>query len=258
MLATIVDEQATMSYVPFVRFLLLTCLAICACSHPSSPPPQPAHPVEPAHSVHHRDHDFRDAEQWAARFETPERLAWQKPAHVIELMQLQPQDVVADLGAGTGYFLPYLARAVPHGRVLALDVEPAMVDYMTKRVAREQLTNVEARAVRTDDPQLAPTSVNKILIVNTWHHIADRSAYAAKLYAALSACSTSPALLVIVDFTAESPIGPPVAERLAPGTVEEELRRAGFDVRIAQASLPHQYVIIGQRSSPAGCSASSR
>lgn len=205
-----------------------------------------------AHGAHHH-HDFRDAEQWAAQFDAPDRASWQKPDEVIALLALQPSDRVADLGAGTGYFLPYLARAVPQGEVLALDVEPAMVDYMKKRIAREQLANVEARAVAADDPQLAQGSVDKILIVNTWHHLADRRPYAAKLYAALSACRSSSQVLAIVDFTADSPIGPPVAARLAPQTVVDELRAAGFEPRIATESLPHQYVVLGVRPSPAGC-----
>src|SRR4051812_7482337 len=69
-------------------------------------------------------HRFEDAARWAKEFDDPAREAWQKPAELMTVMQLQPGMTVADLGAGTGYLLPYLCRAVaPRGQVLALDIE---------------------------------------------------------------------------------------------------------------------------------------
>jgi predicted methyltransferase len=230
---------------------VLLC-AFAACG-PSTPPPQQPPPSAPHHD-HHGQHGFHDAERWAGEFDAPDRDTWQQPAQVIALMLLQNHDVVADLGAGTGYFVAALSRAVPDGKVIALDTEPAMVDYLTKRFARDKLANASARIVKPDDPGLTEASVHKILVVNTWHHISDRVTYARKLYAALAACSTSPALLAIVDFTAESPIGPPPAGRIPPEAVVTELETAGFQATIADETLPHQYVIIALRVPPARCS----
>ena len=71
---------------------------------------------------------------------------------------------VADLGAGTGYFEPLLSRGVgATGTVLALDLEPDMVRYLGERAAREHLANVRPGLVTTDDPKLAPMSVDRIL-----------------------------------------------------------------------------------------------
>src|SRR5688572_930222 len=172
---------------------LLLLLVACAS--------QPAHD----HSKHHQ-HRFDDAEAWAKQFDDPARDAWQKPDEVVRLMEIRPGMLVVDLGAGTGYFLQHLSRAVgPDGRVLALDVEQSMVEHMTRRAQASGLSNVEARAVAPDDPGLAPASVDRILIVNTWHHLPERERYAKKLAAALKENGE----IWIVDFTKESPIGPP-------------------------------------------------
>jgi SAM-dependent methyltransferase len=147
---------------------------------------------------------------------------------------------VADLGAGTGYLEPYLSRAVgPQGHVLALDVEPSMVAYMRDRAAREGLANVEARQVAPDDPGLAAGSVDRIVIVDTWHHLPDRPSYSKKLAAALAPGGT----VTIVDFTLVSKMGPPVAERVAADQAIDELGAAGLRGEIVPEALPEQYVV---------------
>ena len=94
-------------------------------------------------------HSFEDAELWSKRFDAPDRKDWQKPAEVIELMEIEPGMTVADIGAGTGYFLGYLSNAVGvHGTVLGLDVELTMVDFMTDQAKREDWPNVEVRTVQ--------------------------------------------------------------------------------------------------------------
>jgi SAM-dependent methyltransferase len=189
-------------------------------------------------------HRFENAEQWAKRFDDPARDAWQKPAEVIAAMKLGPGMTVADIGAGTGYFEPHLARAVgPKGRVLALDVEPDMVRYLNERIAREKLVNVEAKQAALADPGLAPGSVDRILIVDTWHHIAERKAYAAKLKEALRPGGA----VFIVDFRLDAKEGPPKEHRIGPEDVSAELQAAGLAVEVPMTTLPQQYIVIGRK-----------
>lgn len=191
---------------------------------------------------HH--HGFSEVERWAKEFEAPERAAWQKPAEVVTLAGVAAGMTVADLGAGTGYFLPYLSPAVgPTGKVLALDVEPQMVDFLWGRVENEGLSNVEPRVVAADDPGLAPASVDRILIVDTWHHIDARVTYTGKLAAALEPGGA----VVVVDFTKEAPHGPPPAHRLTAEEVVAELAAGGLAARILDEDLPYQYVVVGSR-----------
>jgi predicted methyltransferase len=79
-------------------------------------------------------------------------------------------------------------------------------------------------------------------VVNTWHHINGRVAYAKKLLPALRRGGA----LLIVDFTMEAPIGPPTAKRLTIDTVVAELEAAGFETEVLEESLPYQYVVAGR------------
>jgi ubiquinone/menaquinone biosynthesis C-methylase UbiE len=195
----------------------------------------------------HYEHDFSDIAKYVKAFESPERDAWQKPDDVVSLLQLWPGNVVADVGAGTGHFEPHLARAVgATGRVLALDVEPHMVTYLKRRVKKEGLGNVTVQKVAANDPGLPDGSVDRLLVVNTWHHLPQRAQYAAAMNRALRPGG----FVVVVDFTAESPEGPPAHARLSPATVIAELQAGGFSARTVAESLPLQYVVIGQKQVP--------
>lgn len=171
-------------------------------------------------------------------FDDPGRDEWQRPADIVAMLELSDGMTVVDLGAGTGYFLPHLSPAVGEsGRVLALDTEPAMVAHMEQRAAG--LPNVTARVCAPDDPALDPGSVDRILIVDTWHHIAAREAYAARLRDALRPGG----FVLVIDFAEESPHGPPPSMRLAASTIVRELRAGGLDARVLEESLPYQYAV---------------
>lgn len=202
--------------------------------------------MEPAHGTEHGFHkDFSDASAFSASFDNPARDAWQQPEAVLDLMQIAPASTVADLGAGTGYFVLRLSQRVgPQGKVLALDVEPKMIEFLARRVQEQQLANVEPRLVQPNDPGLAPGSVSRILIVNTWHHIGERPSYAKKLAAALDAQGE----VWIVDFTLDADHGPPPEYRLPAEQVVRELEQGGLRARVVEPEpLPQQYIVRAQR-----------
>ncbi len=210
------------------RVVLLVLIASCGggAGAPSTPAPLV--------------HRFEHADEWAKRFDDPSRDAWQRPSDVIAAMKITPGMTVADIGAGTGYFEPWLSRAVgSSGVVLALDVEPDMVRYMKERAERERWGNVKPAQVATDDPELPAGKVDRILIVDTWHHIPARDAYAKKLRAALAPRGT----VTVVDYTKESTHGPPPEHRLTAEQVIGELRGAGLRAAVVPAGLPEQYVV---------------
>lgn len=204
-------------------------------------------PNGPAHDHTHTqgyDRDFSAVQAYAARFDSSARDAWQKPDEVVKLLALEPGQTVADVGAGTGYFLGALSEAVgPEGHVLGLDVEPNMVRYMRERAKSQGWLRVEAREVAPDDPGLETQSVDRILIVNTWHHISDRARYAGRLRDALREGGA----VMVVDFTLESDHGPPAVHRLTPEQVVEELVAGGLDAEVVEETLPKQYVVVGRR-----------
>lgn len=189
-------------------------------------------------------HPFTNAAEWSKTFDDPSRDAWQKPQGVVDAMEIAPGMTVADIGAGTGYFEPYLSRAAgAGGKVLALDIEPDMVAHLRDRAAKQQLANVEAKQVAADDPGLAPSSVDRFLVVDTWHHIANRVDYASRLAVALKHGGE----VFVVDFTREAQHGPPPEHRVPLEEVARTLETAGLVVRNVDAGLPDQYVVAGKR-----------
>lgn len=194
-----------------------------------------------AQAPHTHRHSFSGAEHWARVFDDPERDVWQRPHQVIETLALRPDAAVADIGSGTGYFAVRLAHFVPRGRVYAVDIEPDMVKYLAERARREGLDNLSAVTGAPDDARL-PRKVDLILLVNTYHHIARREAYFRKLARSLNAGGR----VAIVDFNAQSAMGPPPAARVAPARVVSEMSAAGYRLEAEHRFLPNQYFLVFQ------------
>ncbi len=183
---------------------------------------------------------FEDIEVWVKRFEDPERDKWQKPAAVVEAMKLSPGDVVADIGAGTGYFTRLFAVAVgPSGKAFGLDIEPGMVKYMEEDARKLNLNNYVARIVKTDDPELTPHSVDVIFLCDTYHHIDNRVEYFRRLSQSLKTGGR----IVVVDFIKDSDFGPPRDHKLAEEVVLEEMEKAGYRLIKSHDLLQYQYFL---------------
>jgi predicted methyltransferase len=166
---------------------------------------------------------FDDAEKWVRIFEDPKRAKWQQPDKVVKIMNLKPGDVVADIGAGTGYFTRRFARAVgPEGRAIL------------------NLKNYEARIVKADDPEFPLRSVDVVFLCNTYHHIDNRGDYFRKVSKGLKAGGR----VVIVDFyKKELPIGPPPAHKMSQENVKKEFKQAGYKLIRSHDLLPYQYFL---------------
>lgn len=187
----------------------------------------------------HFAHRFDNPAELSKGFDDPARDAWQMPGRVIDALKLRPGQIVADIGAGTGYFAVRLARSAAAPKVYGVDVEPAMRDYLQDRAAKEGLANVHAVLGRADRTNL-PEAVDVVLVVDTYHHIPNRVAY----FTALKAQLTPGARLAIVDFRKESPEGPPVEFRMVPAQITGELEQAGFVLAETHDFLPRQMFLV--------------
>ena len=192
-----------------------------------------------AQTPHTHQHQFSGAEHWARTFDDPARDQWQKPHEVIQALRLAPDATVADIGAGTGYFAARLAHMTPKGRVFAVDIEPDMVRYLSERAQREKVSNLQAVLGKPDDPRL-PEKVDRVLLVDTYHHIDQRVAYFRRLRDSLKPGGE----VAIIDFTAQSPVGPPPAARISAQQVRAEMQQAGYTLAAQHAFLPHQYFLV--------------
>lgn len=219
-----------------MKCIWVACIVITsACHKPVAAPP--AHGTGHKQGMHHA---FQGAEAWAKEFDAPERAAWQKPEEIVRLMGLAPGHSVADIGAGTGYFVSYLAAAVgPTGLVVATDVEPDMLTYLAARVMDAGWGNVLVAATPSTGTGLANQSVDRVLLVDVWHHLDQRVAYATRLRRALRPGGR----VYVVDFELHSPIGPPRRHRLGAAEIIAEFAAAGFTAQQLSESLPHQYIV---------------
>ena len=192
-----------------------------------------------AQAPHTREHAFGNAEHWAQYFDDPKRDAWQKPHEVIKALALEPDAVLADIGAGTGYFTVRLAHMLPQGRVYAVDTEPDMVKYLADRAKREGLRNVVPVTGTPDSPRL-PQKVDLVLLVDVYHHIGERPAYFRNVASMLKPGGR----VAIIDFRLDAPNGPPKSERIPPDRIKAELESAGYRLVESHDFLPYQHYLI--------------
>jgi cyclopropane fatty-acyl-phospholipid synthase-like methyltransferase len=187
----------------------------------------------------HMQHRFDDPAKFAKSFDDPKRDEWQMPSKVIEALGLKAGMSVADVGAGTGYFSMRLARVSPGLTVFAVDIEPKMIEHLTRRAAAEHLKNVVATLASPTSP-LIPRPVDVVLIVDTYHHIGNRVSYFRDLRASL----TPGGRIAIVDFKKDSPEGPPVEFRFTAEQIEAEMKLAGFVLAAKHDFLQRQHFLI--------------
>ena len=195
--------------------------------------------VAAAQAPHDQHHSFENAEQWAGVFDDPKRDEWQKPHEVIRALALPPDAVVADIGAGTGYFSVRLAHMLPKGKVYAADLEPQMVQHLAARAKRDELPNLHAVQSDFDDARL-PEKVDLALLVDVYHHIDERERSFRRLKESLKPGGR----IAIVDFTMDAEMGPPPRARISPERVKRELGAAGFTLAADHDFLPNQYFLI--------------
>jgi ubiquinone/menaquinone biosynthesis C-methylase UbiE len=221
---------------------LLLPLACVAPDAPAASPPQEKPPAErDPHDATAR-HPFDDVEKWIKVFDDPARDEWQRPQRVVEALGLRPGMIAADIGAGTGYFMRHLARAVaPEGFVLAIDTEPGMVKHLGERARKEGIRNAVPVLAAPDNPFLPTGRVDLVLIVGTYHHIDDRLDYFERLKGSLAPKGR----VAIIDFHKRPlPVGPPVEHKLAREFVIDEMREGGWSLVDEETFLPHQYFLV--------------
>ncbi len=181
--------------------------------------------------------------------EGPDRDAWQKPDQVMDALGIADSSVVADLGAGGGWFTIRLARRVgPNGLVYAEDIQRQMIEAIARRLQREGLRNVRTILGTEDNPRLPASSLDAVLIVDAYHEIRKPLGLLRNVATALKPKGR----LAIVEFRpGNGGPGPPAAERVDPATVIRDAESTGFRVLKNEDFLPYQYfIVLGRSSSP--------
>jgi len=180
-----------------------------------------------------------------ASMERPERDAWQKPDEVVKALELKNGDVVADIGAGTGYFTRRLARAVaPDGRVYAVDIAADVLGFLKDQADKENLHNIVTVVSRVDDPMLPGKAVGLAFFCDTTHHIENR----VNFYRRLSLGLQEHGRMAIIDYPPDSPHAPHKPEQLVPRSQAiGEAQEAGFKYVKDFQFLPYHYFLIFEK-----------
>jgi arsenite methyltransferase len=173
------------------------------------------------------------------------RDAWQQPERVIDALALAPDAVVADVGAGSGYFTERFARRLGRGGfVYATDVQDEMLDRLRERVAERRLANVSVVAARFDDPSLPDACCDLVFLSSVYKEIDGRVAYMEKMRRVLRPAGR----VAILEYRPEwDGAGPPLADRLPPEVVIEEMAAAGFVFRERHEFLARHYFLVFDR-----------
>ncbi len=177
-----------------------------------------------------------------ALLEGPDRDAWQKPEQIMDALGIADGSVVADLGAGGGWFTIRLARRVgPNGLVYAEDIQPQMIEAINRRVQREALHNVRTVLGTPEDPRLPAGSVDAVLIVDTYHEVEDPVTLLRNIRNALAPGGR----IGVVDFTKEGGgPGPDLADRVDPDRIVRDAQAAGLRLLQRDNFLRYQYLLI--------------
>jgi len=195
---------------------------------------------------HHKDgnsanqHMHQSSVKNLARyFESPERDAYQRPEKVLEYLGEIKGKKIMDIGAGSGYFSVKLAKK--GAKVIAADVNDEFQQYLKSRIEENNIKNIELRKIPYDGPSLKNNEVDMVLIVNTYHHIENRSDYFSKVEKGLKPTGE----LVVIDFfKSDVPVGPSVDHKVSIDDVIAELKQAGFNSFEVEVNLlAYQYIV---------------
>ncbi|HEU4937176.1 MAG TPA: methyltransferase domain-containing protein [Vicinamibacterales bacterium] len=179
-----------------------------------------------------------------SELEAPDRDEWQQPGKIMDIMGIGEASVVADLGAGSGWFTIRLANRVgPNGRVYAEDVQKPMIQAIKVRVDRLGLKNVETVLGIDTDPRL-PKPVDAVLIVDAYHEAEEPVALLTNLAKSLKPMGR----IGIVDFKKDGGgPGPAMEQRVDPEDVIRDARAAGLVLRSRETFLKYQYMLVFEK-----------
>lgn len=174
--------------------------------------------------------------------EGPDRDAYQRPDQVMDALQIGEGSVVADLGAGGGWFTVRLARQVgPNGKVYAEDVQSQMIGAIQRRVNREGLRNVETVLGNQVDAKLPPASLDAVLVVDAYGELQQPVTLLKNLARSLKPTG----LIGIVNYKKDGGgPGPDMEYRVDAEKVLADAKAAGLELRKRETFLRYQYMLI--------------
>lgn len=173
--------------------------------------------------------------------ERESRQEQEKPDLTVENLHLKPNDVVADIGAGSGYFSFRMAQQVPQGKVYAVDIQPEMLEAIGDRQSEQSVTNIEKVLGTEDNPQLPPASVDLAFMVDAYHEFA----YPREMMEGIFEALKPGGRVVLLEYRKENPmimIKP--LHKMTQKQVKKEMKAVGLKWQETKQFLPEQHFLV--------------
>ncbi|MES2441126.1 MAG: methyltransferase domain-containing protein [Verrucomicrobiota bacterium] len=252
-----------------IPHLVLFLLALCLClgwvigQKSDTPPIQPsaetAKPAASPYSYRIASQDgtgkfFHDREiaqvmghpaiGWLERDNREDEEA---PSKAIDALDLAPDAVIADIGAGSGYYSFRISPKVPRGKVMAVDIQPEMLEFLKKRSAELKVTNVVPHLGAVDDLKLPSDTLDAALLVDAYHEFSDPAEMLASMFLSLKPGGR----VFLLEFRAEDPRVPiKPLHKMSEAQARREFESAGFRFVSNRRNLPWQHFMVFERPNP--------
>lgn len=176
----------------------------------------------------------------ASWLERPEREREERTDLLLAALDLKPTDVVADIGAGTGFFSFLMAPEVSKGKVLAVDIQPEMIEYLNEGKSKRKIANVQPVLGTESDPKLPANTVDLAILIDAYHEFS----YPREMMSRIASALKPGGRVALVEYRAEDP-SVPIKElhKLSVVQATKEMRAVGMKLLKNDDRLPQQHIM---------------
>jgi precorrin-6B methylase 2 len=183
--------------------------------------------------------------QGADWLERPDRVTEEQPQKMVAALELKSTDIVADIGAGTGYISQSIARQVLAGKVLAVDVQPEMVELLKQRINKNKIANIQPQLGTETSPKLLPESIDLAIMVDAYHEFS----YPREMMTGIVSALKSGGRVVLAEYRGEDPlvfIKP--RHKTTQKQMQHEMSAVGLKLLKNESVLPQQHLLFFGKS----------
>lgn len=183
--------------------------------------------------------------QGSGWLERADRATEEQPQNMIAALELKSTDVVADIGAGTGYISQLLAQKVPEGKVLSVDVQPEMIALLKQRIAKNKIANIQPQLGTEQSPELPAESIDLAIMVDAYHEFS----YPHEMMVGIAAALKPGGRVVLAEYRGEDPqvfIKP--HHKTTQKQIQQEMKDVGLNLIKNEKVLPQQHLLFFEKS----------
>ena len=183
--------------------------------------------------------------QGAGWLERPDRASEEQPQKMIAALGLKSTDVVADIGAGTGYISQLIALQVPDGKVLAVDVQPEMIELLKQRMSKNKIVNIQPQLGTEQSPELPIESIDLAIMVDAYHEFS----YPHEMMAGIVSALKPGGRVVLTEYRGEDPkVNIKPHHKTTQKQIQYEMKAVGLELLKNENILPQQHLFFFGKS----------